>query len=216
MENPYYKASTPAWNKYQNDLAAQAPRLEAGSGGGGGGGKDNLAALFQGVTAPYNASAPNYGAMPQMQNFPAFMPGQMEGIASQLSQGFGAPQQSYMDQMNQIYRPVGLTQMSEPLTQTMRAWGLKPSGEPGGVSGSISGGYQQYGQQTGSPMLDSMFGLQPSVPAPDAAPVTPALTWDEYRKTYKKGDGTKYPSRMNQSQFNTWQAAPAPATGGII
>ena len=121
---------------------------------------DNLDALFQGTTAPYNASAPAYGAMPQQVNFPAFMPGQQEGIAQQLSQGYGASPQSYMEQMNALYKPVGMTQLSEPLTQTMRAWGLKPNGQPGGVEGSITGGYQQYGMQTGSPWLDQMFGLR--------------------------------------------------------
>jgi hypothetical protein len=169
------------------------------SGSGGGGGSNNLSGLFQGVTAPYNASAPNYGAMPQQQMFPAFMPGQMEGIASQLSQGFGAPQQSYMDQMAALYKPVGLTQMSEPLTQSMRAWGLKPSGQPGGVEGSIKGGYQQYGMQTGSPWLDKMFGLQQSTSAPAAtAPVNP------------------YDQSKNPRKWRKWnERNPAP-TGGIV
>jgi hypothetical protein len=53
--------------------------------------------------------------------------------------------------------------MSEPLTQTMRAWGLQHSGQPGSVQAAGGGfnpqGYQQWGQSTGSPWLDSMFGL---------------------------------------------------------
>jgi len=114
-------------------------------------------------TAPFNASAANYGAMPQQMNFPAFMPGQQQAIAQQMAQGYGQPAQSYMDQMNQIYRPVGVTAMSEPLTQTMRAWGLQSTGKPGGVEAMDGGfnpqGYQQWGMGTGSPWLDAMFGL---------------------------------------------------------
>jgi hypothetical protein len=177
-----------------NPFGYVGPQLEAYqqmmSGGGGSTpapSKDggNLGALFQGQTAPYNASAPNYGAMPQMQNFPAFMPGQQEAIAQQLSQGFGAPQQSYMEQMNALYKPVGMTQLSEPLTQSMRAWGLKPSGQPGGVSGNITGGYQQYGMETGSPWLDKMFGLQSGMGSTAPAAAGPVNPWDPNKNPHK-------------------------------
>ena len=134
-----------------------------GGGSGGGGGGD----IFQGKTLPYQAARPEYGNMPQQFSMPAFMPGQMEGIAAQLSQGFGAPQQSYMDQMAALYRPVGMTQLQEPLTQSMRQWGLQPSGQPGEVEkdGKFNKPkYQQYGMQTGSPWLDQMFGLKPQTP----------------------------------------------------
>jgi hypothetical protein len=162
---------------------------------------DNLDGLFQGKTAPYNAAAPAYGGMPQQVNFPAFMPGQQEGIAQQLSQGYGASPQSYMDQMNALYRPVNMTQLSEPLTASMRAWGLKPSGRPGVVEPRDGGfnpsDFQQYGMQTGSPWLDAMFGLQAQMGVPGA---TPAPVVDPKKK--KPGTSTGTPS--------TSTAAPAP------
>jgi hypothetical protein len=164
-----------------NPFGYTGPQLDAynqmmsgsgGNGGGGGGGSGGDSGggggdIFQGKTLDYLPTRPEYGNMPQMQNFPAFMPGQMEGIAAQLSQGFGAPQQSYMDQMAALYRPVGMTQLQEPLTQSMRQWGLQPSGQPGEVEkdGKFNKPkYQQYGMQTGSPWLDQMFGLKAQIP----------------------------------------------------
>jgi hypothetical protein len=154
-------------------------------GGGGGGGSGGGGDIFQGKTLDYLPTRPQYGNMPQMQNFPAFMPGQQEAIAQQLSQGFGAPQQSYMEQMNALYKPVGMTQLSEPLTQSMRAWGLKPSGQPGGVEGSISDGYQQYGMETGSPWLDKMFGLQSGMGSTAPAAAGPVNPWDPNKNPHK-------------------------------
>ena len=167
---------------------------------------DNLSGMFQSPTAPYNAAAPNYGAMPQQITMPAFMPGQQQAIAQQLSQGYGQPQQSYMDAMNSYYAPVNMTRMTEPLTQSMRAWGLQTNGQPGGVEamegGFNPGGFQQYGMGTGSPWLDQMFGLQAGMSAPNT-PATPASL-------------NPYDPLTRPHKYANWnQKNPAP-TGGIL
>lgn len=174
--------------------------------------KDNLSGLFQGTTAPYNASAPNYGAMPQQVNMPAFMPGFQDAIAQQMSQGYGASPQSYTDAMNQYYKPVSMTQLSEPLTQSMRAWGLKPNGQPGGVEGTISGGYQQYGMSTGSPWLDAMFGLQATAGTPAAPAPAPASPLDDPKKKRQQQAPVPAPMPVNQ-QMTPYQMR---AAGGFL
>lgn len=153
-----------------DELNAWKAQQNGGGGGTGTGGNSAGNPLLTSPTAPYDPLAAFYARMPQQVQFQPFLPGQQSAIANQLSAGFGAPAQDYMAQMNAIYRPVNLTAMSEPLTGTMRAWGLQPSGQPG-VAEEMKDGfnpqnYQQWNQSTGSPWLDAMFGLNPAIGVP--------------------------------------------------
>jgi hypothetical protein len=150
----------PLADYYQQPGSGGSGGGSSGSSGGGGGGS-------VGKTLSYSPNRRQYANMPQQLSMPAFMPGQMEGIAAQLSQGFGAPQQSYVDMLSSMYRPTSATMLSEPLTQTMDQWGLEHGGNPADINkdGKYNPKkYQQYGMQTGSPWLDQMFGLKAQVP----------------------------------------------------
>lgn len=162
----------PLWPSEQEIAALKQNGGTGGGGGGGGptGGNSAGSPMLTSPTAPFDPLAALYARMPQQAQFQPFMPGQQNAIAQQLSQGYGAPAQDYMAQMNQIYRPMNLTQMSEPLTTSMRAWGLQHSGQPGVAKEMQDGfnpqGYQQWGQSTGSPWLDAMFGLNAAAGVP--------------------------------------------------
>lgn len=169
-----------------NPALAQA---QSGTGAGGG------VTQYSGATAPYNANAKLYPSMPQQVSIPAFMPGFQQAIAQQLAAGFGQSQAPDFSAFGQSQT----ARLREPITQTLRAWGLTSNGQPGGLQ-TLPGGfnpssYQQYGTQTGLPSLDSVLGLVPApVPAstgtpggtvsppplPPADPLTPPASPGQY------------------------------------
>lgn len=78
----------------------------------------------QTATTPAAPAAPAV----QMQNFPAFMPGQQGLLAEQMSAGFGAPVSENMGLLSNLYKPVQMPIISRPdqIAQYMTQIGLKP------------------------------------------------------------------------------------------
>lgn len=78
----------------------------------------------QTATTPATPAAPAV----QMQNFPAFMPGQQGLLAEQMSAGFGAPVSENMGLLSNLYKPVQMPIISRPdqIAQYMTQIGLKP------------------------------------------------------------------------------------------
>jgi len=156
-------------NAINNSIQEYDARQKAEAASGGSGSKDsNLEKVFQAKTSPYKASNNPYANMPQGINFPAFMPGQQQAIANQLSSAYGAPAADYNAQMSSIYAPMNTTRLFEPITTTARAFGLKPGENPGQWSAGDNfnkKNYQQWGQQTNSPFLQSIFGLKSRTPS---------------------------------------------------
>lgn len=143
--------------------------------------KNDPGKLFKSKTAAYNPSAPAYPNMPRAVQVPAFVDGLQNGLTSALSRGFGGAPASYQ---SPLFQPQTYTQMSEPLSVTMRAFGLEPTGP--GMVGRMRDkkdkkvdfnpqGFQQWGQTTGSPYLDYAFGLKamPGVAPDPSAPTAP-------------------------------------------
>lgn len=191
-------------------LAQQMQQAQTATASGGGSGGKSVGNMLLSPTAPYNPAAPMYGNMPSQMQFPAFLPGQQQAIAQQLSQGYGAPAQSYMGQMNKVYSPVNLTQMQEPLTQTMRAFGLQHTGKPGMIEAMSGGfnpqGYQQWGQSTGSPWLDAMFGLNAAQGVPGKGGTAPApVDPKKKKKSQAATGGTTYtaPTAQQRPSYGT-------------
>lgn len=85
---------------------------------GGGSNKNKTA------TTPAAPAAPAV----QMQNFPAFMPGQQGLLAEQMSAGFGAPVSENMGLLSNLYKPVQMPIISRPdqIAQYMTQIGMKP------------------------------------------------------------------------------------------
>lgn len=185
-------------NAIQENNARLAAQQAAEGRDGSGSGSGNLATIFKPKTAPYDPNAKVYSNMPTGVQFPAFMPGQQSAIASQLAQGYGAPASDYMGQMNSVYAPMNTTRLFEPITQTARAWGLKPTGQPGGwkameKDGKKGGfnpqGYQQWGQDTYSPLLNRIFGLKNNIPTPEEIAAEKAAAAAKKKKKNNNNDG---------------------------
>ena len=70
---------------------------------------------------------------PYAQQWAPFQPGFQSAIASQLSQGFGAPASDYMAQMNQTYAPMNFMQYRYPL-DALLGQGYKPPAAGGGTT----------------------------------------------------------------------------------
>lgn len=85
-----------------------------------GGGNKNKAA----TTTTATPAAPAV----QMQNFPAFMPGQQGLLAEQMSAGFGAPVSENMGLLSNLYKPVNMPIISRPdqIAQYLTQIGMKP------------------------------------------------------------------------------------------
>lgn len=64
----------------------------------------------------------------QMQNYPAFMPGQQGLLAEQMSAGYGAPVSENMGLLSNLYKPVNMPVISRPdqIAQYLTQIGLKP------------------------------------------------------------------------------------------
>lgn len=170
---------------YNEAVAAATKQMQAADGSSGG----NLESIFKGDTSKYKAGAPVYGNMPMGVNMPAFMPGQQEAIANQLSQAYGQPASAYQQQMGQVYAPMNTTRLFEPITTTARAFGMEHAGKPGQwetdkKDGMNPEGYQQWGMDTNSPWLNQIFGLKPGLP--DPAAVVP----EEVKKKKTKTSGS--------------------------
>ena len=147
---------------------------------------------YNGVTNAYKQDAPAYSGMPVALQFSPYMPGQREAIAEQLARAYGSGVQGMFNAVGAGNTPpIRALKLSEPISNTMEAFGLEFDGTPGGarvMPGKTfnPAGYQQWGVATGQPYLDAMFGLRympgetiPASandyrpPAPPAPPVPP-------------------------------------------
>lgn len=133
--------------------------------------------LYHAPVANFDPNAQNYPGMPRGITTPAYIDGMQQSLMAALSKGFGGAPGSYA---SPLFQPQTYTQLSEPLSITMRAMGTEMKGP--GVVGPINEagkkvkktkpgetpiqrgfnpmGYNQWGQSSGSPFLDYAFGLQ--------------------------------------------------------
>jgi hypothetical protein len=116
--------------------------------------------------------------------------------------------------MNSIYAPMQTTRLFEPITTTARAFGLTPTGKPGGwesaeakkkedtPGGFNPTGYQQWGMDTNSPYLNQIFGLKGRTPSADEQ----AWLAAEKAKTdaMKKKQLAKYEPPKNPFDVGGW------------
>jgi hypothetical protein len=158
-------------------------------------------AQYNGVTNAYDPNSPAYSGMPLDLQYSPFMPGQREALAAQLAAAYGGGVESMFDAVGKGHEgPVRALNMSEPLSQTMAAWGLEFDGTPGGarvIPGKTfnPSGFQQWGTATGQPYIDTMFGLRympgekipadarnyrPPAPAPAPAPAAVVKEAENY------------------------------------
>lgn len=162
MTSNYYESE-----KYANSPEGRAAMANGTSGSSSGSSSGGVGGMpVVNPTGKYSAIAPAYSGMPQIAQFAAYMPGFRDQIAQQLNAGFGGGVENMFGAIGRgNLEPVNVLKLREPISQTMANWGLRFDGQPGGYE-TIKGkkfnpaGYQQYGQATGIPYIDQMFGLK--------------------------------------------------------
>ncbi|MCP4182315.1 MAG: hypothetical protein GY761_03225 [Hyphomicrobiales bacterium] len=119
----------------------------AHKGGGGGGGSNSKK-----KTSPKQGNKPVYPNLPTSITFSPYLPGHQEALAQQMSQGYGAPPQEYLDQMNNLYQDTTMPVLHEPVGRTKSILANKNWNKP------------DEAYTTGSFALDSLLGLPSAKP----------------------------------------------------
>lgn len=148
---------------------------------------DQAVRLLNFKTLPYDAANKIPQSMPREQIYPAFSPGAMDQIATQMMAGFGTGAQQagaetnpFIPYLQQMFQDTRTTNLFEPILQTYNsllktgADAVKKNGKKAAdVAGNLAtpNPFQQYGYSTGSDYLDKLFGIQRNIPTP--APSTP-------------------------------------------
>ncbi len=163
------------WEKLINSASI------AHKGGGGGGGNKKK------PTDPAPDGKPVYPNLPTSITFAPYLPGHQDALAQQMSQGYGAPPQEYLNQMNNLYQETTLPVLHEPVGRTQDAL----------ASGDWNMPAETY--TTGSFAMDDILGIPSSLPSAftsDGEPVTPtAPVKKKKKKKYDPFNGQGRPEK---------------------
>jgi hypothetical protein len=100
----------------------------------------------------YDPKLPPYPDAPQKQTYAAFSPGMLDAMSRQLAAGYGPSQEAQKAALQGTYQDTTTPYLPQPIM--------------GVIDAIKTGKYQQYGQDTGSPFLNSLLGFTSEVPAP--------------------------------------------------
>jgi hypothetical protein len=109
-----------------------------------------LRSIYSGDRRPYDPNLAPHPQAPRAQYYPAFSPGMLAGLRDQLTKGFGMTPEEQQADLQSTYQDTTATYVPAPITQILADFAKNP--------------YQQYGQDSGSPFLNSLLGFAPGQP----------------------------------------------------
>jgi hypothetical protein len=143
-----------------------------------------LRGIYSGDRRNYDPNLAPHPNAPRAQFYPAFSPGMLAGLRDQLAQGYNTPPEEQDAYLRSTYKDTTATYVPQPITQVLADF--------------ARGAYQQYGQDSGSPFLNSLLGFAPGAPpapgtgatgqfaAPAPAPIPAAAVVEEVQKMYSR------------------------------
>jgi hypothetical protein len=130
-----------------------------------------LRSIYSGDRRPYDPNLAPHPNAPRAQYYPAFSPGMLAGLRDQLAMGYGPqPNATPEEQAQQEYRMQADPEYAKMVEQNLKGIykdtvaTYVPQPITSVMSDFAKGAYQQYGQDSGSPFLNSLLGFAPGTP----------------------------------------------------